>query len=65
MIWNEGYPVSGKSVLLKLSDGSVHEGHFIKNANKYVRNVNRYKVYKFGNKTIDSSEVVAWTEIPE
>ena len=63
--YTESYPPSGVSVLLKLKSGEVHEGHFIKNANKFVKNVNRYRIYKFDKKTIDESEVVGWAEMPK
>lgn len=57
-------PASGVSVLLKLRDGSVHEGHFIKNANKYVKDVNRFRVYKLGNKTLEMDQIDKWAELP-
>ena len=66
-IWNdpkETNPPSGVSILIKMADGSVHEGHFIKNANKYVRDVNRYRVYKFGKKTFGKEELNGWREMP-
>lgn len=66
MIWHEvkkERPPSGRDVLLVLNDGSVHEGRYLKNANQYVRDVDKFKIYKQG-KYIDSSEVIMWREIP-
>lgn len=66
MIWHEvkkEKPPQGKDVLLVLNDGSVHEGRYLKNANKYVQNVDKFKVYK-ADEYIDSSEVIMWREIP-
>ncbi len=56
-------PPHGQSILLKMADGSVHEGHFIKHANKYVKNVNRFRVYKTG-KTVPMDEVAEWRNMP-
>ena len=66
MNWHEvkkERPPQGKDVLLVLNDGSVHEGRYLKNANKYVRNVDRFKIYK-ADKYVESSEVIMWREIP-
>ena len=52
-------PKQAKPVLIVLADGSVHEGHYLKNANKYEKNVNRWRIYKTG-KTVEDKEVVAW-----
>lgn len=57
-------PESGKDILLYLVDGSVHEGRFIKNANKYHMNVNRFKIYKTG-KTVAMKDVSMWKEMPK
>ena len=57
-------PPSGVSILLELADGEVHEGHFIKNANKYHKNVNRYRVYKTG-KTVAREAVTRWRYMPK
>lgn len=58
-------PRSGKSVLLKLADGQVHEGHFILNANKYQMNIRRWRIYKPGyKKTVEFDFVQAWRELP-
>lgn len=42
---------------------AVHEGHYIKHGNKYVKNVNRYRVYKTG-KTVGPEEVKGWCALP-
>lgn len=65
MNWNkECPPPHGVAVLLKFTDGSVHEGHFIKHCNKYQKNVNRYRVYKTG-KTVEMTAVKEWGTMPE
>ena len=67
MIWtdvNDKLPNSGKAVLLRTKEGEFHEGHFLKNANYRVRNVNRWKIYK-QNKYFDFNKVVEWAEMPE
>lgn len=46
-------------VLIILTNGSMHEGHWIKDINKYERNVNRWRIYKTG-KTVADEEVLAW-----
>ena len=61
---NTERPQSGKAVLVVMKDGAIHEGHYIKNANKYVRNVDRWRIYRLGNKTIPSDEVQGWVNIP-
>ena len=57
-------PPSGESVLIRMKNGEVHEGHYIKNANKYVKNVDRFRVYKLGKKTIPLDEVKEWRRMP-
>lgn len=61
---NEKLPAHGKNVLMYMTDGSVHEGHFILHANKYQKNVRRWRLYKTG-KTVPEESVVAWAEMPE
>lgn len=62
---NTKLPNNGESVLLKLQDGQVHEGHFIVNATKYQMNVNRWRIYKpTYKKTIAFEEVIAWQYLP-
>ena len=61
---NSERPQSGKAVLVVLKDGTIHEGHYIKNANKYVQNVDRWRVYRLGKKTISPDEVAGWIEMP-
>lgn len=58
----EEMPRADVHLMLELVDGSVHEGHFIKHGNKYVKNVNRFRVYKTG-KTVPIDDVVAWAYI--
>ena len=57
-------PPHGKEILLRMRNGAVHEGHFIKDANRYVRGVNRYRVYKLGRKTVEADEVTEWAKMP-
>ena len=57
-------PKQGKPVLILLADGSIHEGHWLKNANRYERNVNRWRIYKTG-KTVPDSEVIAWVDLSD
>lgn len=56
------HPESGKSVIILLNDGSVHTGHFIKNANYKETNVNRWRLYsnQKKGKTVADEEVVDW-----
>lgn len=51
-------------VLIILTNGSVHEGHWLKDINKYKMNVNRWRIYKTG-KTISDEEVLAWAYIDD
>lgn len=57
-------PEQGKPVLILLADGSIHEGHWLKNANRYEQNVNRWRIYKTG-KTVPDSEVIAWVDLSD
>lgn len=52
-------PVQAKRVLMVMEDGSVQEGHYLKNANKYEQNINRWRIYKTG-RTVEDKQVVAW-----
>lgn len=52
-------PRQGKPVLIILTDGSIHEGHWLKNANFKEKNVRRWRIYKTG-KTVPDNEVLAW-----
>ena len=61
---NDKLPNNGESVMLKLTDGEIHEGHFVNSASKYHPNVNRWKVYKpTYKKTVAFEEVIAWKPI--
>lgn len=55
-------PRQGKPVLIMLKDGSIHEGHWLKNANYKEKNVRRWRIYKTG-KTVPDSEVLAWIDL--
>lgn len=57
-------PKQGKPVLILLADGSIHEGHWLKNANRYEQNVNRWRIYKTG-KTVPDSDVIAWVDLED
>ena len=58
-------PVQGKPVLVVLKDGSVHEGHWLKNANFKEQNVNRWAIYSpHFKKTIADEEVRGWIPMP-
>ena len=51
-------------VLIMQKNGEVHEGHWLKVANKYQRNVNVWRIYKTG-KCIPDDEVLMWGDIPK
>lgn len=55
-------PRQGKPVLIILKDGSIHEGHWLKNANYKEKNVRRWRIYKTG-KTVPDSDVLAWIDL--
>lgn len=55
-------PRQGKPVLIILKDGSMHEGHWLKNANYKEKNVRRWRIYKTG-KTVPDSDVLAWIDL--
>ncbi len=57
-------PKHAKRVLIILLGGEIHEGHFLKHINKYVRDVNQWKIYKTG-KTVPDEEVLAWIDLEE
>lgn len=46
-------------VFILLKNGEIHEGHWIKDINKYKRNVKRWRIYKTG-KTVPDEEVLMW-----
>lgn len=48
-------------VFIILTNGEIYEGHWLKDINKYERNVNRWRIYKTG-KTVADEEVLAWIE---
>lgn len=57
----EGRPPSTKRIRFKTKDG-WHIGFFIKDVNKYVRNVNRWKDAET-KKWYDDNEVMEWKDI--
>lgn len=57
-------PYQGKEVILLLDNGEQHAGFWLEHANKYTRNVRKWKVY-FGNHLYDEDRVVAWRELAE
>lgn len=66
MVWHEvkkELPPQGKDVLLLLNDGTVHEGRFLKNANKYVKDVNKFMVYR-EDKYVDMGDIIFWRDMP-
>jgi len=62
MEWHnpKDYPISGKTIVIRFKDESEHEGHFIKNANKWVTNVNRYRTHDLGRQTFEPNEIAGW-----
>lgn len=59
------HPKSGVPVLILLKDGTVHTGHFLKNANYKVTNINKWRLYgnKQKGKIIDDEEVADWISL--
>lgn len=55
-------PISGVAVIIKLKNGEIHEGHYIKNANYKEKNVNRWRLYANNSKgkTVPDEEVEDW-----
>lgn len=54
------YPPSTKTVRFRTDDG-WHTGFFLKDANKFVRNVNRWKD-KETKTWYDDRQVIEWSE---
>lgn len=54
-------PPSTKRVTFWTKGGVEHKGFFLKDANKYVRNVNRWKDEVTG-KWYDDTEVTCWEQ---
>lgn len=48
-------------VFIILTNGEIYEDHWLKDINKYERNVNRWRIYKTG-KTVADEEVLAWID---
>ena len=59
---NDEHPKSGLPVLILLKDGTVHTGHFLKNANYRVTDINRWRIYSNDRKgkTVPDEDVVDW-----
>lgn len=52
-------PPSTKKIVFQTKDGVTHNGFFLKDANRYVRNVNRWKDTDT-NVWYDDSEVISY-----
>lgn len=59
---DDSKPRQGVDVLLMMKDGQIHEGRWLRNANKWEQNVRRWRIYKF-NKYVDEDEVKEWKEL--
>ena len=60
---DKGYPPSSRKVYFRTgSDGDWHEGFYLKDANRYVRNVNIWKDTK-ERKWYDDADVVEWRAV--
>lgn len=59
---DDSKPRQGVDVLLKMKDGQIHEGRWLRNANKWEQNVRRWRIYKF-DKYVDEDEVKEWKEL--
>ncbi len=57
-------PPSTKPVEFKTIDGKIHRGFFLRDANKYVRGVNRWKDTE-RDAWFDDDRVVAWGYVTE
>lgn len=59
---DKGKPAQGTDVLLRLKTGEIHEGRWLRNANKFQQNVRRWKIYKT-DKYVGEDEVTEWKGI--
>lgn len=57
-------PPSTKNILFRTSDGKLHNGFYLKDANRYVRGVNRWKDTDL-DAWFDDDVVIAWGYEPE
>ena len=57
-------PPSTRPVEFKTVDGKIHRGFFLRDANKYVRGVNRWKDTDI-DVWFDDDRVVSWGFVPE
>ncbi len=57
-------PIAGKEVLMWVDGGEKHCGFWLKDANKYVKNIRKWKVY-YGNHMIEENRVIAWVYIDD
>lgn len=66
MKWNNNVikPKEKVPVLICLANGEIHEGHYIKDINKYRRNVNVWRIFKTG-KCVQDEDVIMWANMPK
>ena len=57
-------PPSTRPVEFKTDDGKIHNGFFLRDANRYIRSVNRWKDTD-RNVWFDDDRVVAWGFVTE
>lgn len=55
------HPPSTERVLFRIKNGGWHEGFFLKDANRYVRNVNRWKDTN-SKRWYEDSDVLEWRQ---
>ena len=55
-------PPQGKEVILWLDTGEQHVGFWLLHANKYVRNVRKWKIYH-GNHLVEEDKVIGWRNL--
>ena len=60
---NKIYPPSTESVIFYTNDKGEHEGFFVKDINKYITNVNRWKDTNT-NEWFDDDAVIQWSYLP-
>lgn len=57
-------PKHGMPVLIILTNGEIHEGHWLKDINKFERGVNRWRIYRTG-RTVPDPDVLAWVDMDD
>ena len=57
-------PPQEKAVIILLKNGEIHEGHYLKNANYRVTNINSWRIYENNKKgrVVPDSEVDTWVD---